>query len=1038
MNFINSLNEKYFTLNGVQYFKNYVSAVHDSKVEIYNCYERKDVLVPLTRFSEFTVDGSVYSSATQLQEALLEVTYSRLTIGDSSTIDQNNTARVISAGNIVPTTNIFFNAKVAVAAKLNNMDVVITAKQTPVIVTASLLSSDGTHVSKSYKYLFKPGKGTWGLNGTPVSQLHLELISVENYLIDNLLSEPNAVVNNLGELPDGNFVAAANALSWDLTDSGANDESGIKTYYFSYETAGVLYFAQFVGVPDNYGNGYTAQFTTADFVSTTDSRITDIPTLEDVLEQGGNTNVSQLFNNGDGTSPYATVAAVNGLNVTINQAAAELYLKNSSGTTLATVNLGFLNNEGTTFFFNIVTQKLELRNDAGTVLSEIPVSAFVSNLMQSVDFNAVSPQVLEFKDAQGNIADSVTITINNVQGLQSALNSKANTDGSNATGNWPINISGKAAVASLLSTTNAGDMTFHWMDGISAGVSPTWLWGGTNVTDMYVYNPAAFPISNATQAALNDKANLNGSNATGSWPISISGTAETSTYASNWMRTYVSDFNTPVGFKLLESLVNPANSPQNGAWGQGIQFSTNNNPNYANQLVFDIMGNLFTRTKYDSSWNTWSAIPFDQNVLHKIGDEIKSGNLTIDGNNRGYYLGNAGNNASIIYNGNGNLDITPRAGYDTVVTAGRVGIGKLPEHKLDVNGSIKANGPLLINTDTNPSLAILKANGIIEFDGENFNLTKYNVSGTLLGSIGQADYTMTGGSPLAFGISSNGDLQFGAGYLPKVILKSNGNLGIGTINPTARIHISDGEGGNQLMLSRGNGGALFGQALNEDGLILYNKAGTQTYQRWHQSGNISIGSTIDNGYKMDVLGSGRFTGQLIIPDGEMENSAVTKTQLEASSLAVMNASTNSFVPKTGDVTKSGIMTFTSSPIVPDATAGNHPITRNQFDNARFRDFVIIKGIDYTVNVDSDMGQTGVITIYINAVANNVTITLPGVLDISDGYTYNFKRIDNTSFAAKIVSPLTIDGQTSISLGYLHSVTIKSVIDKYWIFSKYTP
>lgn len=397
MNFINSLNDKYFTLNGVQYFKNYVSAVHGSKVEIYNCYERKDVLVPLTRFSEFTVDGSVYSSATQLQEALLEVTYSRLTIGDSSTIDQNNTARVINAGNIVPTANIFFNTKVAVAAKLNNMDIVITAKQTPVIITASLLSTDGTHVSKSYKYLFKPGKGTWGINGTSINQSHLELISVENYLIDNLLSEPNAVINNLGELPDGNFVAAANALSWDFSDSGANDESGIKTYYFSYETDGVLYFAQFVGAPNNYGGGYTDQFTTADFVSTTDSRITDIPTLEDVLEQGGNTNVSQLINDGDGTSPYATVANVNGLNVTVNQAAAELYLKNSSGTTLATVNLGFLNNEGTTFFFNTVTQKLELRNDTGAVLSEIPVSAFVSNLMQSVDFNAVSHKYWNLK-----------------------------------------------------------------------------------------------------------------------------------------------------------------------------------------------------------------------------------------------------------------------------------------------------------------------------------------------------------------------------------------------------------------------------------------------------------------------------------------------------------------------------------------------------------------------------------------------------------------------------------------------------------------
>lgn len=624
-----------------------------------------------------------------------------------------------------------------------------------------------------------------------------------------------------------------------------------------------------------------------------------------------------------------------------------------------------------------------------------------------------------------------------MQGLQAALNTKANINGSNATGNWPINISGKAAVASLLSTTNAGDMTFHWMDGIGAGVSPTWLWGGTNVTDMYVYNPVSFPISNATQTALDNKVNLNGSNATGSWPISISGTAETSTTTSNWSRTYVSDFNIPVGFKLLESFVNPANGPQDSAWGQGIQFSTNNNPNYANQLVFDITGNLFTRTKYDSSWSSWSLIPFDQNVLHKIGDEIKSGSITIDGNNRGYYLGNAGNNASIIYNGNGNLDITPRAGYDTVFIAGRVGIGKLPEHKLDVNGSIKANGPLLVNTNTNPGIASLRVNGVIDLDGENFNLTKYNVNGSHLGSIGQADYTMTGGSPSAFGVASNTDLQFGAGYLPRAIIKANGNVGIGTVGPLAKMHIADGEGGNQLMLTRGSGGILFGQALNEDGLILYNKAGTETYQRWHQTGNISIGSPLDEGYKLDVLGSGRFTGQLIIPDGEMEKSAINKSQLHDATLAIMNTSDSIYIPKTGEVTKSGIMTFTNSPIIPDATSENHPIAKKQLDTTRFRDFVIIKGNNYTIDTDYDMGQTGVISVYINAISNNVTINLPGVLDISDGYTYNFKRIDNTSFTAKI-APLTIDGQTSISLGYLHSVSIKSVIDKFWIVSKYIP
>ena len=143
MTSIFSLNDKHFTLNGIQYFRNYISAVHGNKVELYNCYERKDVLVPLTHFSDFTVDGSTFTSASELQAALLDVTYSRLTTGDSSGIDQNNVGKVISAGNIGPLAS-GSEMVTAIANALNTKIITITAKDTPVIVTASLLSTSGT------------------------------------------------------------------------------------------------------------------------------------------------------------------------------------------------------------------------------------------------------------------------------------------------------------------------------------------------------------------------------------------------------------------------------------------------------------------------------------------------------------------------------------------------------------------------------------------------------------------------------------------------------------------------------------------------------------------------------------------------------------------------------------------------------------------------------------------------------------------------------------------------------------------------------
>jgi len=429
MNFINSLNDKYFTLNGVQYFRNYVSAVHGDKIELYNCYERKDILIPLTGFANFMVNGSVYLSADELQAELLDVTYSRLTIGDSSSIDQNNETRVISVGTIVVPESGYLPLPLTttIANKLNETPVTITAKQTPVVITAKLQSVPGMYkyTSKLLKYLFKPGKGNWGLDGTPINPAHFELISTENYLVQDLLSEPNAVIENLGSVPDGDFVATANERLWDFSDSDAPTEVGIKTYYFSYETDGVLYFAQFIGTPGIYGDMSSKKFKIEDFTSSTDTRVTEIPNLEQVVAEGGNINISQLTNNGDGTSPYTTEANLNGLSISVNQAAAEMYFKNKEGVTLSTVSLGFLNNEGTTFYYNATSQKLQLKNDSDEILSEIPVNAFVSNLMQSVEFNGALPSKLEFKDATGNVVDSIEITINNVTALQAALNEKA-------------------------------------------------------------------------------------------------------------------------------------------------------------------------------------------------------------------------------------------------------------------------------------------------------------------------------------------------------------------------------------------------------------------------------------------------------------------------------------------------------------------------------------------------------------------------------------------------------------------------------------
>lgn len=114
----------------------------------------------------------------------------------------------------------------------------------------------------------------------------------------------------------------------------------------------------------------------------------------------------------------------------------------------------------------------------------------------------------------------------------------------------------------------------------------------------------------------------------------------------------------------------------------------------------------------------------------------------------------------------------------------------------------------------------------------------------------------------------------------------NGDVGIGLSNPTAKlevnggIKISDAPQGNTLKLTRNGFGVLFGNSSVADDLQLYNLDGTTVYQRWHGSGNVSIGNLIDTGEKFQVNGTGKFAGEVTIPNGTVNSSAVNKSQLD--------------------------------------------------------------------------------------------------------------------------------------------------------------
>lgn len=131
------------------------------------------------------------------------------------------------------------------------------------------------------------------------------------------------------------------------------------------------------------------------------------------------TEINLLFSNVN-----TELTRIGNLVLEANQATSEIYLKDGNGLLLSTLSVGFLNNEGTKFVYNSTTNSLDLLDDNDILLTSVPISSFVSNIASQIGFNNTNPYKLELKDSSNVILSTVDVTINNVQGLQIALNSK--------------------------------------------------------------------------------------------------------------------------------------------------------------------------------------------------------------------------------------------------------------------------------------------------------------------------------------------------------------------------------------------------------------------------------------------------------------------------------------------------------------------------------------------------------------------------------------------------------------------------------------
>jgi len=166
------------------------------------------------------------------------------------------------------------------------------------------------------------------------------------------------------------------------------------------------------------------------------------------------------------------------------------------------------------------------------------------------------------------------------------------------------------------------------------------------------------------------------------------------------------------------------------------------------------------RMRIDSSGNVGigtssPSANLDVNLNAQFNKSSTDGGfVNILGNNSYIAIGaDKGGGAVLKYNSNGNLDITPRSGFNTVFTSGNVGIGtSSPTTKLDVVGTYRMQ---LRTDDAIPELRATTANGAAFKElGLNGSQLVFNTSSTERMRIDSAGALLIGKSN--YSVATNG------------------------------------------------------------------------------------------------------------------------------------------------------------------------------------------------------------------------------------------------------------------------------------------
>lgn len=284
MNNINSISSTRFGLNNIQYVRNYISAVYGNDIEIFNCYERKDVLVPRAHYSEFRINGVTYSSAAALQSVLLSIIYSRTTLG-AGALDQDNidvrkyfsytanftTSQILQKINALPQYTVSEVQSVWFIGRTYSLQ--------PGHNNGPLLTPYRPVSMIKYKMLNK-GKGTYGAGGIQLTTADIELVYYNSASESDIASDPGTVTINFGNLTSQSLSAWINQHTEPLIFQPQEVSATLLRGTINNNVRAFIW----TGISGTYGAGQL-QATMADLQELDDTPPEAVPTLQQVADR---------------------------------------------------------------------------------------------------------------------------------------------------------------------------------------------------------------------------------------------------------------------------------------------------------------------------------------------------------------------------------------------------------------------------------------------------------------------------------------------------------------------------------------------------------------------------------------------------------------------------------------------------------------------------------------------------------------------------------------------------------------------------------